>query len=162
MQTDGKIDYKTYTVLQMRNALRNIDANQFPVNFDNLNAELRLRLPEPPFVPLSTPVPVAMLKDQSVYSDCARTFLLTKFLPRFIWPLLIFAGAGILTIAPTEFFSSTVFGLYLLGVLAVALPFFLYLATGMRTVAALVKRSGKGSEQHAIFGNDGVRFDSSS
>src|ERR1700683_2081249 len=44
MPTDGDTDYRTYTRAELEEALRNIDAARYPINYANLRAEVDARI----------------------------------------------------------------------------------------------------------------------
>jgi hypothetical protein len=54
MQQDGSIDYRNYTLPQLREALSAIDGSKYPINLENLKAELATRP-----VPLRTAAPTS-------------------------------------------------------------------------------------------------------
>jgi hypothetical protein len=43
MQRDGKIDYRNYTLSELREALSGIDEGRYPINLENLKAEIAAR-----------------------------------------------------------------------------------------------------------------------
>lgn len=90
MNTDGKIDYRSYTLAQLEEALAAIDGRKYPINLRNLKAELASRpVPARSTAPTQDLVPCA--RERSV--GTAVFFGFCWFL--FIWLVVggIFAAA---------------------------------------------------------------------
>ena len=88
--TDGEINYTEFTRARLRDALLNIDAQAYPINFANLQRELASRPPDPPFLDIDSSFRVPLISDRGSILSCVRYFYLIYFMRKRGWQF----GAG--------------------------------------------------------------------